>query len=407
MNSKREETKFLYFAAGICLFIAAAIAAVALILNFVPTYDTRYGNYNSAGEPYDLYLPDYVKVCNYKKIRLPNISYKPTEQDVANQLTNYQSMYCTSNEDPDRGAIKGDIVNIITECKYVDSGEEYGLFTFKKNSLDFGQAFVLGINYFGVPAIDEAVTGMKQDETKTVKIKLPDPFYKDILNSGREIELKIYLVYIDEINYQEATGSGDAFYEEYYGYGLEDFKIKINYDLQKKYTDMLSEYKNMLAWNYICDNSEMKKIPQDLVDDKYESLVDNARNKAIDGGKTLEEYVKSQGYDSLDDFYAYCKESSKQGVYEDMLLYYIIRCEGLTLPDDYYESELLEMAKDYQINELQAAEDFYDYYYGLNNVKEMILLKYAQQWVADNAEVVDDVTTVYDNNLGLKPAWQK
>lgn len=408
MNPKSENNRLLYLIAGVCLFLVALAVAVTVIIDFVPTYDARYGDYDSRGEAYDIYLPDYVKVCDYKKIRLPKISYQVTDQDVANKLTNYQSMYCTSNEDPDRECQNGDIVNIITECKFTDNDGIYGLFTFKKNSFDWGQAYVLGINYFGVPELDDEVRGMKAGETKTVKFNLPDPFYKDILNSGREVELTVNLVYIDEINYGEVNDHGgeDSFYEEYYGYDKENFMVKISYDLQKEYSEMLKDYKVQLSWNYVCDNSRIKKLPEDILQKTYDDILDYARGQAMSADKTLEEYVVSQGYDGLDDYFSYAKEKSEQTVYEDMLLYYVIRCERLTLPEDYYKEQLLDMAKDYQINDFEQAEDFYDYYYGIDKIKEEILKKYAQQWIADNAEVVDDVTTVYNNKLGLKPTWQ-
>lgn len=78
-----------------------------------------------------------------------------------------------------------------------------------------------------------------------------------------------------------------------------------------------------------------------------------------------------------------------------MVLYYIIRCEKITLPDDYYENQLKEMGKEYQLEEMSDIEDFYDFYYGIDNVRETLLFKYTQQWVADNAKVRDDVHTMY------------
>ena len=112
------------------------------------------------------------------------------------------------------------------------------------------------------------------------------------------------------------------------------------------------------------------------------------------------------GYDTLDDYYAYLKEKCENTCFEDMILYYIIRCEDLNYTDEYYSEQVLAMVKDYQIEDQSAAEDFLNYYYGIDNVKEEIRMKYAQKWVADNAKVREDVKTVYDNDLnpGMKSA---
>ena len=208
--------------------ICALLAAFFIASSFVGCTDERYNSYDRTGEPYDYYLPDYVKVCEYTGIEIPDITYAPSEEDIDNRMKVKAGYYCDRTEDPDRPCQNYDYVDIITTCKFKETGEIYSLFHFEENSNGFGQTFLLGTNYFGFPELDEAVLGMSAGETKTVTLTLPDPFYHDYINSGKELEMEIYLNYIDEVDYSNVN---DEFYIEHYGYGMEDMRHVINEEL--------------------------------------------------------------------------------------------------------------------------------------------------------------------------------
>lgn len=381
-----------------------ALRALALILavcacgaSFCACKDKKYAAYDSTGEKYDYYLPDYVKVCKYTGIELPDLTFEPTEEDISKRVKQNVALFCLREEDPDRPCQAGDVVDIITTCTFTEDGSTYSLLNFKKDSVTgFGQSFVLGTNYFYFPALDEAVEGMSAGESKTVTLTLPDPYYKDYLASGKEIKMEIYLNYIDSIDYAQVD---ENFYAEHIGYGSADYREVVRNKLKAEYAELVSGYKAQLAWNYICENSKLLKLPEKEYQETYDTMLDSARTNAQNKDMSLEDYVKSLGYDSLDDYYAYLEDKSENICYEDMILYYIVRRENINYTDEYYDEQILAMVEEYQISDLSAAEDFLDYYYGIENVREEVRMKYAQEWIADNAKVVEDVHTVYDNNL--------
>ena len=382
----------------------AKIVSLLLAISLIPVFaasckDSKYGDYDSTGEKYDYYLPDYVDVCNYKGIEVPEISTEPTQKDIDNRLKQQITLYAPRTEDPDRGAVYGDVADIITYCKFTDTGEKYSLLTFPENSNGFGRAFCLGTNYFYTEEIDKAVEGMRQGEKKTVTFKLPDPYYKDIKNSGKEVTMDITLAYIDEVDYSVAEGStatAESFFTENFGYTEEQYRSMLENKCRKELTGLTADYKIILTWNYICDNSKMIKVPEKEYKEYYDTKLDADRASAKEDEKTLAEYIKDKySYENTDDYYAYLKDYAENKCFEEMVLYYIIRCEKITLPDDYYEKQLKEMGKEYQLEEMSDIEDFYNFYYGIDNVRETLLFKYTQQWVADNAKVRDDVHTMY------------
>ena len=320
------------------------ITVLALLCTFLPSCarDEKYEAYDRTGEPYDYYLPDYVKVCDYKGIELPSFDYVPSELDVQNRLKMLAGYYCERTEDPDRPCRQYDYVDIITSCKFTDTGDTYYLFNFEENESGYGQTFMLGINYFGVPELDEAIIGMSQGETKTVTLNIPDPFFKDYMNSGREVEFEIYLNYIDEVDF---SGVDDSFYHEHYGYSGESMNNYIISELLKEYNKNIEGYKVALSWNYICENSKLKKVPEKEYQAEYDKALNSARSAAESKDMTLDEYIlETYGYDNRDDFYALLKENAENTCYEDMILYYIMRCENLQYTQEFFESEVLAMA---------------------------------------------------------------
>ena len=102
-------------------------------------------------------------------------------------------------------------------------------------------------------------------------------------------------------------------------------------------------------------------------------------------------------YEDLDAFYEFLESHVKDTCKREMILYYIARCENLNYTQEYYEQEVLDYAADFEIKELDQAESFVDYMYGLKNFQERVRLNYVYDWLGDNAKVREDVTTFVNN----------
>ena len=377
--------------------VSAILASLMLTASLTACKDEKYESYDREGERYDYYLPDYVKVCNYKDIEVPDISYAPSEDDINNKKMQMAVYYAPRYEDPDRPCQKGDVVDIITTCKFTDNGQTYPLFNFERNDNDMGQSFLLGYNYFGFPELDEAVIGMEAGETKTVKLTLPDPFYNDYANSAREVEMEIYLNYIDSTDFSVAN---DEFFHEHFGYYGDSLREYIITELREDVNEKLEGYKEYITWNYICQNSKLKKVPEKEYNEVYESNLNSARTSAEAEGQTLLEYVKDYyGYKDLDEYYKNLKKHCEDICYEEMILTYIRRCENLKVSDEYYEKTVLKLAEPYDIKDYAEAENFLIYYYGAEQFNEMMLSMYTQNWIAENATVRSDIHQLFDPKL--------
>lgn len=368
-----------------------------LTASLVSCKDEKYEAYDRTGQPYDYYLPDYVEVCDYIGIEIPDVVYAPTEDDIHNKKMQLAGYYCDSFMDPDRPCKEYDYVDIITTCKFTDTGEKYSLFTFDLRDTGCGQTFLLGSNYFGFPALDDAIVGMSKGETKTVTLNLPDPFYKDYMNSGREVEMEIYVNYIEEVDYSPIS---DGFYYQYYGHYGEGLDAYVVEELSKEKNEWIDGYEIALTWNYVFENSELKKLPEKEYQDIYDSMLNNVRNAAQKKNMTLAEYVEEiYGYKTLEEYYDYLEMQAENVCFEEMILYYIIRYENLSYTDEFYQKAVLSMAEEFSLTDFAQAEDFLVYYMGEDGLQEDILMQYTQNWISEKAVVREDVHQFFSEEL--------
>ncbi len=376
-------------------YTAWTLALLMFILSIAGCTDKAYNSYDRKGEPYDYYLPDYVKVRDYTGIKIPNISYTPSQQDIENAMRIDLAVYSPFTKDVDRGCAQGDRVVISTTCTIDDVVYEY--LTFETNSQGEGHSFILGTNEFDIPQLEEEIVGMKKGEDKKITFTFPDPYYRDLLRSGKEATIEIHIDRVDEINLLEDT---EEFYEERLGTSREGREIEIRSNLKKRYDQYLASYKVILTWQYLIDNSKLLQVPEKEYDEKYESLLDRYRNMAQSENISLKEYVKDVfGYDDIEKFYDFLKSEAEQECFEDMILYYIARCENLKFDDAYYESALLSYGEQYELTDDAEVEAFLDHYNLLPDFQETTQYRYVQEWVADQANVLEDVTTVRSDKL--------
>ena len=373
--------------------ISLALSIILVALCFSGCAHADYKKYDSTGERYDCYLPDYIDVAKYTGLEVPNLVYSVTNEMLQKKLDRDRSVFSPDEYDPDRGARYCDTADIVTEC-YVD-GEIYDLFTFELDYRDQGHSVVVGCNELDVPAIDDALMGMRQGETKTITFNFPDPFYRSLKMSGKEATITITMNALYGIELVEET---DEFFHEHYGYSINEYRAFCTKNMEEQYNGFIEDYKSDIVWEYIYENSEVKEYPEEY-ENLYDETLEAYRKAAKDKGTNLVNYVtETLKYEDLDAFYEFLEEYVKDTCKREMILYYIARSENLNYTQEYYEQEILEYAEGFEIKELEEAESFVDYMYGLDAFKERIRLNYVYEWLGNNATVREDITT-YVNDL--------
>ena len=355
---------------------------------------SKYKKYDSTGERYDCYLPDYIKICNYSNLEVPNLVYKLTPEKLQKKIDRERAIFSQDEPNPDRGAKYGDIADIVVET-YMD-GEIYDYLTFKLDNRDMGKSVVVGCEELDIPEVDEALMGMRQGDTKEITFNLPDPYFRSLKVSGKEVTMKITMNNLYGID--DPVEGDDEFFIHRYGYTLDQYKAYCTSTTEQEYNGFIEDYKSDIVWEYIYEHTTVKKYPEEY-DKLYEETLNAYRNAAKDKGKNLIEYVNENlKYDSLEAFEEHLNEEVQNTCKREMILYYIARSENLTYTQEFYEAELLEYAETFEIKTVEEAESFVDYQVGLDYFKERVRLNYVYVWLGENAKLRTDVTT-YINNL--------
>lgn len=344
-----------------------------------------YKKYDSTGERYDCYLPDYMDIPDFTTFKVPNIKYTVTQEMLDIQIKRAQAPL--ADNDSERfgtPAAKFDIVEIYTTCWY--EGKELKGYTFQSDA----KAIVLGVNELDVPEIDNQIIGMELGETKKFDFTFPDPFYRDLSKSGKSATIEITVDRLSHVKYDEPT---DEFFNKHYGYDVEGYKAFIQTHLEEQYNEYIETYKSDLVWEYLEKNTVIKSYPEER-DKFYSDLYDDYRKAAIEADMTLLEYVKKkENCNSIEEFEKFLNDYVDDYCKREMILYFVARAFNLKYTTEYYQKELLDYVEDFEIKTLEEAESFIELQIGLDEYKERIQLNYVYEWIGNNAPVAEDVTT--------------
>ncbi len=349
---------------------------------------SAYDSYDRTGENYDYDLTEYVAIPEYHGIEIPDISYTPTDEEVADNRVLKQA-YFTPEERVNEPCQKYDFIDCAYSCEV--EGMNYQPFD---SSVDNSRTSVfVGTHSFGVPEIDDAIVGMKPGDEKTVEFTFPEPYLKDLPSSGKSGTFTIKVEHVRRMDFgDDFSGYTDEFVSEHYGFASvaeydDEIRTQLTHDMELNFEN----YEVDLTWEYLFDNSLVYKYPGKELNSVRDSVM-NAYNERAEGAEmTFDEYVKSLGYKDNADFYDnYLEPYARTYVKEAMILMLIARCEGVTLTDQEYQNELLDYCSYLQITDVETCEKVVKSDFGsVQLFKEQLVMNKARELVAASATKID------------------
>lgn len=363
----------------------AAVCAVIFICLTLCSCDesiaSRYEKYDRGGERYDYDLTQYIALPEYSGIEIPDLVYEPTKEEIDD--TRYKKLVYFSEE----YVVEDGTVEMydLVDCDFVTTVDGYEYQSMCSSSNSALRSMMIGIEEFDIPEIDELMLGMAPGETASVEFVFPTPYYRDPLLSGYTGE---FTVTIDKIRRQNFAEYTDEFVSQYYGAtDTASYDSTIEQQLKSDYSKYLENYEIDMVWDYLLDNSKLMKMPGDEYNDIFDDIIDSCLEAADEAGITLDEYaVNDLGYEDPDAFYADVANSAQATCEEEMILYIIARCEGMTISVSEYESALLEAAAELETQDISVCEDFVTKQYGqLSKFKEAVLFNKVFVFLGENA----------------------
>lgn len=295
------------------------------------TVTVDYGKgLNEDGTLADITASDYVKVCDYSAVELAKADVTVEDSAVEEQINSLMENYQTTNQVTDREVKEGDVVNI----DYVGTvdGEEFD----GGNSNGQGYDLTIGSNTF-IEGFEDQLIGHKPNETVEVKVTFPDNYTTEEL-AGKDAVFKTTIHYISETVEPELN---DEFVKEnlqdMYGYtSVKDMKKQIKTALEdNKKTDAV--------WNYLLEKSKFQEIPEKLITDRVDILIDALESNLSSQGYSLENYLSVYGYEDEAALRESYKESCENTVKVFLIADVIAQEQGLSVTDDakkdYFQSD--------------------------------------------------------------------
>lgn len=243
----------------------------------------------------------------------------------------------------DRGAEKWDRVKI-DFTGFID-GETF----------DGGSAknyyIILGSGMF-ISGFEEGIIGMEIGEVRDLELKFPDDYYEEF--AGKDVTFSVTLREIGappEIN--------------------DDFCQKYTYCATREelYSALREECLRNTAWETVLSRCELKETQPEEYTEYYQSFVSMFNACAEAEKMSLEDFVSQYGgyYTSyglragmsLSEFYYVAKNYADSNTANDLLLYSIIRKEGLKTEGEEYDSALAELLTRYPGYSVAELEDEY------------------------------------------------
>ena len=235
------------------------------------------------GDEPDYKALDYVTLGQYKGLEVTVSSLDVTEDDIQQQYyddcnTNDKLLEVTEGE-----VAEGDVVNI----DYVGSidGVEFD------GGTDKGVDLTIGSGTF-IPGFEDGLIGAAIGKEVNVNVTFPEN-YRNTDVAGKDAVFETKINYIEEE--QKLT---DQFVKENLAdsYGVtsaKEMKKKIKEEIYKS-------NKTDYIWNHMIEKSTFKEIPDQLINDRIDVLVDGLKAELKSSNYSLKDYLSAYGIEDED-----------------------------------------------------------------------------------------------------------
>ena len=258
-----------------------------------------------------------------------NIDDEKVQAEVERNLKNHADL-----EVVEGGKLEKGMTAVFDFCGYVD-GKEF----------DGGKAdnyeLEIGSGQF-IPGFEDQMVGMVNEEERTLKVKFPEQYAKELAGKDAEFKVKLH-----EIKQRVLPTLNDDFVKE----------------LDIKDVDTVEKWKEFLKGNLITDATEAANnkfeddvfkalldnnpvvIPDDMVENEVENKMKQLEATAKQYNMPAELLLKYQGIESVDQYKELIKPGIKNDIHYQIVIAAIVKQEKIKLLASDYTKYYKQMAK--------------------------------------------------------------
>lgn len=284
-----------------------------------------------------LVKPD-VSLGEYKGIKAEKAKVKVTKKDIDAKLEELRQQFAE--------------LVLVEEGKVKASDTAIIDFEGFKEGLAFeggkGENFSLdiGSNSF-IPGFEDAIIGMAAGEEKDIELSFPENYQAEHL-AGQPV---VFKVKVNEIKRKELPALDDAFAKEIKHKDtetLEDLKKKFEEELlEQKTTKAEEDFKNEVLSKVV--DSATVDIPDVLVDEETETMIEDFRNRLSQQGFSLEQYFQITGQ-NLEELSTQMRVDALGKVKVRLVLDALANAEKIEVKAEDVEEEYAKIAQNYSMD---------------------------------------------------------
>ena len=314
---------------------------------------------------------DALTISKYKGVEVDEVekAKEITDEDVENTINSTLQTNATTNEITDRPVQEGDTATIDFVGK-IDGVEFEG-----GSSTDY--PLTIGSGTF-IDGFEDSVIGHNVGDTYDWEGQFPDD-YGNTDYAGKPV---VFTITVKEISEQVVPELDDEFVKsvseesktvkEY----KEEVRKQLEEDAKTNYEDSLSQE----VWQAVLDNTEVKKYPEEDVQEISDSLIEQYKSAAEYYGQDYETFIEEQMQTTVEDFESQVEEAAKSSVKQTMVTEAIADKEKINLTDDVYEEQLKQMAEDYGYEDVDALKEAASE----EDLKEIALNNLVKEWLVEH-----------------------
>ncbi len=287
-----------------------------------------------------------VKLGEYKNLKIKKEKVNVTDKEIADEIEYLRSEFAEVKiKDKDSSIEKGDTA-IIDFKGYVNNEELDG-----GNGTNY--PLEIGSNTF-IPGFEEALIGMKVDENKTLHLKFPDNYVKDLANKDVDFD-----VTIREIKTRVLPEIDKDFFEDL-GYDKVTNKEELESEVKKviekrKETEIDNDYINNIL--EAASNNMKVELSDEIIHDEIHHMIHQFEEQLKMQGINLKQYCEFT-HKTEEDLENDMKSEATKRIKYRYLLEEVCQAEMIDVTDEEALKDAEEMAKNYGITKDELINAF-------------------------------------------------
>ena len=293
-----------------------------------------------------------LKLGKYKDLGIKKDTVKVTKAEIEEETARLASRFAEIVV-KEEGKVEEGNTAVIDFEGYVD-GEKLDGGTGANYPLEIG-------SHTFIPGFEEGIVGMEIGETKTLDLKFPEEYTKEL--AGKEVKFDVT---VREIKERVLPELNEEFYQDL---GFEDVKTEKEFNDEVK--KMIEARKEEEAKNKYLDDvleaaaKNMKgEINEEIIDDEVHRMIHQFEEQLRMQGLSVEQYLQFTG-GTHEDMHKQMEPEAEKRVKYRYLIEMVADAEKIEISDEDAEAEAEKMSSEYGVEK----EEFLKHFGGLEVVK--------------------------------------